>query len=130
MSLASTLALVLTLPLAAQVSVLTYQYDNTRAGANRSELATPVNVNSGTFGKLFSYMVDGLIYGQLLHGERQHPGKARRGGCYDETSVYAFDADTNSPAVVGEFPGRGRHYGALGRRGLLAGRPNSALQHP
>ena len=80
---AATLALVLTLPLAAQVNVLTYQYDNTRAGANRSEtLLTPVNVNSGTFGKLFSYPVDGYhLRPAAVPGERQHSrqGCAQRG---------------------------------------------------
>ena len=56
------------LPLAAQVNVLTYQYDNTRAGVNASEtLLTPANVNQSQFGKLFSYAVDGYVYGQPLY---------------------------------------------------------------
>ena len=54
------LPLLAALPLTAQVSVLTYQYDLTRAGANRGEIGlTAANVNSGQFGKLFSHPVDG-----------------------------------------------------------------------
>ena len=61
-------AIAMALPLAAQVNVLTYQYDNTRAGANRREtVLTPVNVNVNSFGKLFSHPVDGYIYGQPLY---------------------------------------------------------------
>jgi len=46
--------------LSAQNSVLTYQYDTSRAGTNAVELAlSKSNVNSTQFGKLFSYQVDG-----------------------------------------------------------------------
>ena len=56
------------LPLSAQVSVLTYQYDTSRAGANLNESAlTKTNVTASQFGKLFSYQVDGYIYGQPLY---------------------------------------------------------------
>jgi uncharacterized protein (TIGR03437 family) len=101
---AATLALLFTLPLQAQVNVLTYQYDNTRAGANRSEIVlTPVNVSSSTFGKLFSYPVDGLIYGQPLYlANVSIPGKGTHNVVYVATqhdSVYAFDADTNTPPL-------------------------------
>jgi hypothetical protein len=55
------------LPLSAQVSVLTYQYDASRAGANLNEsVFTKANVTVTQFGKLFSYPVDGYIYGQPL----------------------------------------------------------------
>src|ERR1051326_4684839 len=93
------LASLVTLPLAAQINVLTWQYDNTRAGANRSETTlTPVNVNSSYFGKLFSDSVDGYIYGQPLYlGNVDVPGKGIHNVVYVATqhdSVYAFDADT------------------------------------
>jgi uncharacterized protein (TIGR03437 family) len=84
----------------AQVSVLTYQYDNSRAGANRAEpVLTRANVNSAQFGKLFSYAVDGLMYAQPLYlAGVAIPGKGTRNVVYAVTehdSVYAFDADGN-----------------------------------
>ena len=62
------LSLLAALPLTAQVSVLAYQCELTRAGANRGEIGlTPANVNSAQFGKLFSYPVDGYVYAQPLY---------------------------------------------------------------
>ena len=95
------LASIFTLPLAAQISVLTYQYDNTRAGANQREtVLTPVNVNSASFGKLFSNAVDGYIYGQPLYlANVGIPGQGAHNVIYVATehdSVYAFDADTQA----------------------------------
>ena len=90
-------------PAAAQNSVLTYQYDNSRAGFNPAELAlSKSNVNPTQFGKLFSYHTDGQIYGQPLYlpGVRI-PGKGLHNAIYSVTehdSVYAFDADTNAGA--------------------------------
>src|SRR5580692_5913839 len=56
------------LPLSAQVSVLTYQYDTSRDGANLNEsVLTKANVTVNQFGKLFSHLVDGNIYGQPLY---------------------------------------------------------------
>jgi uncharacterized protein (TIGR03437 family) len=88
-------------PLAAQVSVLTYQYDNSRAGANLQETAlSPANVNPGQFGKLFSYPVDGYVYGQpLLVPDVNVPGKGVHNVVFvvtEHDSVYAFDADSNT----------------------------------
>ena len=96
------LAFILSLPLAAQVNVLTYQYDNTRAGRNLNEvLLTKSNVNQNQFGKLFSYPVDGQIYGQPLY-----LGGVNIAGGYhnvvfvttEHDSVYAFDADSSAGA--------------------------------
>ncbi len=91
------------LPLAAQVNVLTYQYGASRAGANQNETTlTPANVNQSRFGKLFSHMVDGYVYGQPLYlGNVNIPGKGAHNVAYVATehdSVYAFDADNNTGA--------------------------------
>ncbi|HLG95557.1 MAG TPA: hypothetical protein VKX49_04515 [Bryobacteraceae bacterium] len=93
----------LSLPLAAQVNVLTYQYENTRAGQNLNELLlTKSNVNANQFGKLFSYPVDGQIYGQPLYLAGVNvQGKGFHNVVFVATehdSVYAFDADSNAGA--------------------------------
>lgn len=96
------LVFIVSLPLAAQFNVLTYQYDNTRAGQNLNEvLLTKTNVNQNQFGKLFSYPVDGQIYGQPLY----LGGVNIAGGFHnvvfvatEHDSVYAFDADNNAGA--------------------------------
>ncbi|HUJ50276.1 MAG TPA: hypothetical protein VLW25_08750, partial [Bryobacteraceae bacterium] len=92
---------IFSLPLFAQVNVLTYQYDNTRAGQNVNEvLLTKTNVNANQFGKLFSYPVDGQIYGQPLYLAGVNvAGKGFHNAVFVATehdSVYAFDADSNS----------------------------------
>jgi uncharacterized protein (TIGR03437 family) len=91
------------LPLCAQVSVLTYQYDTSRAGANLNEsVLTKANVMVNQFGKLFSYPVDGYIYGQPLYLPGVTvPQKGIHDAIYlatEHDSVYAFDADSNSGA--------------------------------
>jgi len=88
-------------PLAAQVSVLTYQYDVSRAGANLNEtVLSPANVNAAQFGKLFSDPVDGYVYAQPLYVPAVDiPGKGLHNVVFVATehdSVYAFDADESA----------------------------------
>jgi Chitobiase/beta-hexosaminidase C-terminal domain/Legume lectin domain len=85
------------------VPVLTWRYDLTHAGQNTSETAlTPANVNTNTFGKLFSLPVDSTVYAQPLYV----PGLKMGDGQFhnvlfvatENDSVYAFDADSNGGA--------------------------------
>jgi hypothetical protein len=90
----------------AQVNVLTYHYDNTRAGQNTNEtMLTPSNVNPTTFGKLFKYNVDGYVYAQPLYVSGLNiPGQGIHNALLIATehdSVYAFDADSNAGASGG-----------------------------
>src|SRR5437879_4114673 len=51
-----------------QVNVVTYHNDGARTGLNPSEtMLMPANVNTGSFGLLFSQAVDGVVVGQPLY---------------------------------------------------------------
>jgi chitodextrinase len=80
-------------------SVATYHNDLARDGANTHEFAlTPANVNTATFGKLFSCTVDGSIYAQPLWVANVTIGGAKHNVIVVATqhdSVYAFDADSS-----------------------------------
>jgi hypothetical protein len=84
--------------------IFTYHYDNARDGQNLNEtILTPSNVNSTTFGKLFSRAVDGNVYAEPLYvNSVLIPGVGNREVVYVATehdSVYAFDASgaTSTP---------------------------------
>ena len=83
--------------------VFTWHNDLARDGSNTHEFAlTKSNVNSTTFGKLFSCAVDGVVYVQPLWAPGITVGGARHNVVLVATahdSVYAFDADT-SPCVT------------------------------
>jgi hypothetical protein len=78
-------------------SVLTYQYNNSRSGANITETTlNPSNVNVSTFGKLHSFPVDSLVYGQPLYVPSLQIAGGVRNVVFvitENNSVYAFDAD-------------------------------------
>lgn len=78
-------------------NVLTWHYDAQRSGLNPVEgTLTPSNVNPQGFGKLFSYLVDGYVYGQpLLVSNLTINGSTHNVlfAATENDSVYAFDAD-------------------------------------
>jgi hypothetical protein len=84
----------------AQVNVYTRSYDTARTGANLQEtILTPANVNSTTFGKLFTFHTDGEIYAQPLYVSNL----AIAGGTHNVVfvasmlnTIYALDADTGA----------------------------------
>lgn len=84
-------------PPSSSVSVPTWHMDNARTGLNSQETAlTPASVKSGSFGKLFSYLVDGYLYAQPLYVSNLSIGGVKRNVVFAATeydSVYAFDAD-------------------------------------
>jgi hypothetical protein len=85
----------------AQIAVTTNHYDNARTGQNLQEtFLTTANVNSSTFGQLFTLPVDGYIVGHPLYVPNVAiPGLGTHNVVYVATmhdSVYAFDADSPS----------------------------------
>jgi hypothetical protein len=83
--------------------VLTYFNNATRTGVQSSEtILTPANVNSASFGKRFTFSVDGYLYAQPLYaGGLGMPDGAVHDVVIASSvhgTVYAFDADGNNPA--------------------------------
>jgi hypothetical protein len=80
------------------VNIPTWHVDINRSGLNAGEKSlTPANVSSATFGKLFTYLVDGYSYGEPLLMSNLTVNGAKHNVMYVATendSVYAFDADT------------------------------------
>ena len=78
--------------------VTTYHNDNMRTGDNLNEtVLTTTNVNSTTFGKLFTYPLDGLALASPVYmADVNIPGQGIHNVVYVATehdSVYAFDAN-------------------------------------
>jgi hypothetical protein len=83
--------------------VYTSHNDVSRDGANSHEFAlTPANVNTSSFGKLFSCAADGAIYGQPLWVANLTVNGAQHNVVFVATAhdgLFAFDADAN-PCVT------------------------------
>jgi hypothetical protein len=94
------IAVLMALPVHAQVSITTNRYDGGRSGANLNETTlTAARVNVAAFGKLWSYPVDGSVYAQPLYVPGVLVGGTPRNVLYVSTmndKVYAFDADSRS----------------------------------
>ena len=79
------------------VNVATWHVDNNRSGLNAGEQSlAPANVTPQTFGKLFSYLVDGYAYAEPLLVSGVTVNGSVHNVLYVATehdSVYAFDAD-------------------------------------
>jgi Bacterial Ig-like domain (group 2)/PQQ-like domain len=95
--IAGNAALTVTAPSSGGANVVTWHFDAQRSGLNPGEQTlTPSNVTPTTFGKLFSYLVDGYMYAEPLLVS----GLTVNGGTHnvvyvatENDSVYAFDAD-------------------------------------
>ena len=79
------------------VNIPTWHVDANRSGLNAAETSlTTANVAPMSFGKLFSYAVDGYVYGEPLLMSNITVNGAAHNVIYVATehdSVYAFDAD-------------------------------------
>ena len=100
----------------ANPGVFTQHNDNLRTGQNLDEkILNPTNVNMATFGKLFTYPIDGISIASPLYVAGVNvPGNGYHNLVFVATehdSVYAFDADglTNNPVWHDSFinPGAG-----------------------
>jgi hypothetical protein len=93
--------IVCTAPLSSATDVVTYHNDIARTGHNLEEtILTTGNVNSSSFGKLFTSPVDGIIDAEPLYlSAVSIPGKGTHNVIYvvtENDSVYAFDADNGA----------------------------------
>jgi hypothetical protein len=98
-SLAS-ISLVSAASLAFSQDVLTYHNNNSRTGLNSLETTlTPTNVNSASFGRLFTLSVDGLVDAEPLYLSAVPIGGVTHNVLIvvtEHDSVYAFDADSGA----------------------------------
>jgi hypothetical protein len=120
--------------------IYTNRYGNGRGGLNSQEtILTPTNVNVATFGKVFSYPIDGGVHAQPLYVANVYIPNPLNGtpGYYnvvyvatEHDSVFAFDADGNvagplwvtsfiNPPTVVTIPG-GCFHAAISEIGTMA----------
>ena len=103
------IALLAPVILRAQINVLMNRYDPQRTGANLSETTlSAANVDSGHFGRLRTYAVDGAVLAQPLYVRNVTIGGSPRNVLYVATmndKVYAFDTNsaTTTPLWMADF---------------------------
>ncbi len=82
------------------VNVTMNRYNTSRLAANTTEsVLKQGNVNTAQFGKLWSYPVDGVIFGQPLYVQKLTIGGASHNVLFVATMndvIYAFDADSSN----------------------------------
>jgi hypothetical protein len=85
---------------AQHISVVTQHNDNTRAGLNNLELVlTASNVNTSTFGKLFTMAIDDQVFAQPLMVGNLAIGSGNHNVLFVATvnnTVYAYDGDNGT----------------------------------
>jgi len=117
-------SLLLAASIAAATDVTTFHNDTERTGQNLQESTlTPANVNSSSFGKLFTVPLDGVVDAQPLYlSTLTIPGQGTHNVLYvvtENDSVYALDADTGatlwhaSVLEAGETPSDTRGCGQI-----------------
>ena len=84
--------------LTAQVTVPTYQYDNSHSGTNTNEtILTPSNVNVSQFGRKMVFPVQGYVYAQPLYVPNLTIGGTSHNVLFVATEhdqLYAFDVSS------------------------------------
>lgn len=92
-----------TLDVAIGTNVPTFHVDAQRSGLNSGEtILTSDNVVAGTFGKLFSYLVDGYVYGEPLLVSNLMINGTLHNVLFvatEQDTVYALDADNYGPPL-------------------------------
>jgi hypothetical protein len=104
-AVSATAPVTVVLPDFGSVTVLTYHNDGQRTGLNANEtILSPSNVNASSFGKQFSYPVDGQVYAQpLFVSSLSNIAGSVHNVVFvatEHNSVYAFDADGLSPKAL------------------------------
>jgi Putative Ig domain len=107
--------------------VYTYHDDLARNGANTHEFAlTPSNVNTSTFGRLFSCTVDGAVYAQPLWAAQLTVNGAKHNVVFVATahdSLFAFDADASPCATLWQASLIDTSHGGTGGEGTVPSGP-------
>jgi uncharacterized repeat protein (TIGR01451 family) len=122
-----------------QARVLTWHNDNARTGQNLQEtVLTPANVNTSSFGRLFTISVDQRVDAQPLYvPSLAIPNQGTHNVLFvvtEHDSVYAFDADTGtqlwhvSLLLSGEAPSDDRGCGQVSPEMGITSTPAIDLQ--